>query len=638
MKKTLSMLLALVMVLALCPVFASAEAATYTEAPVLAAKVEAGELPSVEERLPSNPNVLTVDEIGTYGGTWRQAVTSGTFNHAHAHVTGYLDQNGLIWNTDKTEIVTSWLSDFTYNENYTEFTFTLRDGLKWSDGVAVTTADVEFWFNDMICNTELSPTNKYYGDCTLTIVDELTWTFTFEEVKPLYLNWWAYDGNSRFVLPSHYLKQFHADYSEDIDAVLSEEGFDDWCLMFEDKINHQKNVDLPVLGPWVMTADPAETNTITFERNPYYWAVDQNGQQLPYIDECVISIVESTDLVNMKVVGGEVDIQVACVQESFSNYPLFAQYAEEMGYTIRVSDFNEPNAMNFHFNVTSEDPVKAPYLCNPDFHKAMSLGLDRETIIATFYSVGPYSSEVAQTSPLASSPYYDEELATQYTEFDAETANAMLDELGMTQYDSDGYRMTANGEIFSLVILCPNYDTQWIEVAEMVASQWRENLKVNVTATQVDPSLWGERTEANDFDITNLTGSDGVMLLSDNAIASYTGYSGYGWGVRCMPGSFIDDTSDIDADALACWPMDDINRLKEIGNALKTETDPDKVTEYWAEITDIWAENLFSIGIGRRLPAINIVKNNAHNVGELDQDWGYGFCGFSRPDGYWFSE
>ena len=629
MKKTLSMLLALVMVLALCPVFATAEA-TYAESPVLADKVANGELPAVADRLPSNPDVLEVPEVGVYGGTWRQAVTSGTFNHAHAHVTGYLDQNAIVWNRDKTELDTTWLSDFTYNEAYTEFTFTLRDGLKWSDGAPCTTADVEFWYNDYVLNTDLSPTNRYYADCTLTVVDELTWTFTFVEAKPLYPVWWANDGSSRFVLPSHYMKQFHGAYAEDIDAVLAEEGFDQWVLMFEDKANHQKNMELPTLGPWMLTCDPAETNTITFARNPYYWAVDQNGNQLPYIDEAVVSIVESTDLVNMKVIGGEVDIQVACVQESFANYPLFAQYAEEMGYEIRVSEFNEPNGMNFHFNATSVDPVKAPYLTNPEFRKAMSMGIDREAIIATFWSVGPYKSEPAQTSPLAASPYYNETLTTQYTALDAEAANAKLDELGMTQYDENGFRMTANGEAFDLVILCPNYDASWIEIAEMVASQLRENLKVNVNAQQVDPSLWGERTAANDFDITCLTGSNGVLYLSSGSISDWTGDTGYGWGVRFMPGAYLDEGEN------AFEPDANMLRLWELGALLRAETDSAKITEYWAEVTGIWADQMYSFGIGRRLPAINIIKKNAKNVGPLDQDWGYGFCGFSRPDGYWF--
>lgn len=630
MKKTLSMLLALVMVLALCPAFASGEAA-YTESPVLSAKVEAGELPAVAERLPENPEVLEVAEVGVYGGVWRQAVTSGTFNHAQHHLTGYLGSNAIIYARDKVTYTTGWLESFTNNEDYTEFTFTLRKGLKWSDGEPVTTEDVSFWYNDILKNTEYTPTEMYYTDCTLTIVDDYTWKFNFETGKPLYLAKWAYNDGSPFAAPSHYLKQFHPTYAEDIDAVLEAEGFDDWTLMFQDKYNDQKNKDLPVLGPWVMTVDPATTNTITYTRNPYYWAVDQNGQQLPYIDEAVISIVESTDLVNMKVIAGEVDVQVACVQESFSNYPLFAQYAEEMNYTIGTSDFNEPNAMNYHFNVTSVDPVKAPYLSSVDFRKALSLGMDRASIIATFYTVGPYSSEIAQTSWLEGSPYYDEEWATQYTEFDPDTANAMLDELGMTQYDANGWRMTANGEEFGLVILCPNYDAQWIEVSEMVASHWRDNLKLNITAQQVDPSLWGERTAANDFDITNLTGSNGFLFVSESSIHDWASTTGYTWGCRFMPGVFLDEGE------YAVEPSEDIVALQAAYTTATTTTDDAERDAAIREIAQIWKDNLYAIGIGRRLPAINIIKNNVHNVAGLDQDWAFGFCGTSRGDSYWFS-
>ena len=628
MKKSLSILLVLVMVLALCPAFASAEAAAYTEAPALAAKVQAGELPPVEERLPSDPEVIEVAEVGTYGGTWRQAVMTGTFNHAQSHVTGYLNYNAIIYARDKQTITTSYLSEFSCNEDYTVFSFKLREGLKWSDGEPVTTEDVEFWFNDVVFNTDLTPSNTYYADATLDVIDDYAWTLTFAAPKPMYPSFWAYSDNSRFVYPKHYLTQFHASYlSEDeLAAKLTEEGFDDWKNMFEDRSFDQSNKDLPVLGPWVMTVDPAETNTIVFERNPYYWAVDQNGQQLPYIDTAVITIVESTDLMNMKVIAGEVDVQVAGVQESFSNYPLFAQYAEEMNYTIGTSDFNEPNGMNFHINVTSTDPVKAPYLGNVEFRKALSLGLNRQAIIDTFWTVGPYSSEIAQTSFLAGSPYYDEEWATQYTELDVDGANAILDELGMTELDGNGFRMTANGEEFSLVVLCPNYDATWIEIAEMAASSWRENLKLNIVATEVDPSLWGERTQANDYDITNLTGSDGFLALSSNAVNTWTGSKGYGWGVRFMPGMYADYDGP---------EKETLTHLMDLGNEIIDATDTEARDEKIKEVVQIWKDGLYSLGIGRRLPAINIIKNNFHNVAGLDQDWAFGFCGSSRSDTYW---
>ena len=631
MKKSLSILLALILVLCACPVFATAESA-YQEAPALAAKVASGELPAVEERLPSEPQVIEVAEVGAYGGTWRQAVITGNFNHAHSHLVGYLETNGIIYDRDNTTITTSWLKEFSYNEDYTEFTFTLREGLKWSDGVPVTTEDVAFWFNDVVMNEDLTPTNTYYGDATLEVIDDYSWKLTFAAAKPMYLSYWAYHGHSRFVYPKHYLTAFHAAYNteEELAATMAAEGFDDWKTMFEDKINVQKNVDLPVLGAWVMTADPAVTNTITFERNPYYWAVDQEGNQLPYIDSAVITVVESTDLMNMKVISGEVDVQVAGVSESLSNYPMFAQYAEEMNYTIATSAFNEPNAMNFHINTTSVDEVKAPYLSSVDFRRALSLGLDRQTIIDTFYTVGPFKSEIAQTAFLPGSPYYDEEWAKQYTEFDAETANAMLDELGMTEYGENGYRKTANGEDFALVILCPSYDAQWIEIAEMVASQWRENLHLDITATEVDPSLWNERMSANDFDITNLTGSNGMLALSSGFVADWTGYSGFGWGIRFMAGMYNDSYTGDQTETLT--------HLQELGTTITTETDMAARDEEIKELIQIWKDGLYSLGIGTRLPAINIIKNNFHNVSGLDQDWSFGYCGSSRGDTYWVEQ
>lgn len=633
MKKLLSLALVVLMVLSLCP--AMAESASYTEAPVLAAKVEVGELPPVEERLPSEPAVLEVTDVGTYGGTLRQAIMSGAFNHAQSHMTGYLNRNAIIYDRDNQSYTSTQLKDFSWNEDYTEFTFTIREGLKWSDGEPVTTEDVAFWFNDVVKNEELTPSETSYVDCTLTIVDEYTWKFTFETGKPLYLAKWAYNSGSQFFKPAHYLKNYHASYlsADELTKVLADEGFDEWTLMYKDMANDQVNMNLPVLGPWVLTADPAVTNSLTFERNPYYYVVDQNGQQLPYVDNLLISIVESADLMNMKVIAGEVDVQVAGVQESFNNYPLFAQYAEEMNYSIQVSEFNEPNAMNFHFNVTSTDPVKAPYLSSVDFRRALSLGMDRESIIATFYSVGPYSSEPAQTSFLEGSPYYDEEWAKEYTEFDAETANAMLDELGMTEYNSDGYRMTAKGEDFNLVVLCPSYDTTWIEVVEMVCSQWRENLKLNITSKEIDPSTWGTSTTANDYDITNLTGSNGFLYVAEGSVTDWTGSKGYNWGTRFMPG--VQLTED---DPNYFEPTEDLTALMDAGTVAITTADDNERDAAIKEIVELWKENLYAIGIGRRLPAINIIKNNVHNVSGLDQDWAYGFCATSRADGYWIEQ
>lgn len=640
MKKTLSLVVALALVMMSVAVFAVAEGMSYTEAPALAAKVEAGELPPVADRLPIDPMVVECSEaIGSYGGTWRQAVTVGTKGHALGHLGFPIGLSIIMYGQDNATIVPNIASDFSVSEDCTTFTFTLRKGMKWSDGAEVTMADVEFWWYDQLHNLEISPSITEWEGCEFEVIDEYTFQLKYAESRPLQLAKFAYASNSIFVLPSHYLKQFHPNYvSEDeMAALLDEHGFDNWVSLYGDRNDHTTNMDRPVLSPFVLTCDPATTNTLTFARNPYYWCVDEDGKQLPYLDNAVLEIVESTDLVNMKVIAGDLDLQLACVMESFSNYPLFAQYADEMGYHIDVSEFDEPNAMNIHFNSTSVDPVKAPYLSNVEFRRAMSLGLDRDSIIATFYTVGPYVAKKAQTSPIENSPYYNEEMATQYTDFDAETANAMLDALGMTTYDGNGYRQTANGEEFSLVITCPNYDSQWIEIMEMIASQWRANLKINVVATEVDPSLWDTRMRANDFDITNCTGHSGFSYLSTTSLDCWTGYLATQWNRFFMIGAY-GWNEDGENEGNACEPTPEILRLWEIGQSVVVENDAATRDALIREALQIQTDNLYVIGICRRLPAIIIAKNNMRNVDGLNQDWAFGFAATSRPDTYWIAE
>lgn len=638
MKRFLSLALVIALVLTMCPlVFAEA---TYNEAPELAALVEAGELEPVADRLPKNPQVLTVAEVGKYGGTWTQATPDGTYNHARSHMTGYLDQNAMIYDTDKVTIIPNWLESFENDAEYKVFTFVIREGLRWSDGDYVTTEDVAFWWNDILKNTEFTSSDSYYYDATLEIVDDYTFKFVFETGKPMYYTYWAMSASSRFVWPSHYLKQFHPTYVEDIDAVLAAEEYDDWKTMLESKANNQVNPDLPVLAPWVLTVDKTQTNTLTFERNPYYYVVDQNGNQLPYIDDTVINIVESTDLMNMKIVAGEIDYQAGGLSESFSNYPMFAQYAEEMNYTLWTTPHNEPGALNFMVNIASKDPVKAPVLSNVEFRRALSLGMDRDSVIATFYSVGPHVSKKAQFSFLEDSPYYDEEWTNNYIDFNVDEANAKLDAMGMTQYDADGWRMTPNGEAFDLTVLSPSYDVQWTEVAEMVASQWRENLKLNINVTMVDPSLWGQRVNANDFDITDLTGSgcNGFQTVTNTSVQNWTAYTdGCDWGCFCFTGAYAEgEAAGIVTDEIKAQ----VERLNELGNIIVTTSDAAEKDASIKEVAQIWKDGLFCIGIGRRLPAIIVVKNYVKNVTEAAHGagWDFGANGVVRADGIWFDK
>ncbi len=335
----------------------------------------------------------------------------------------------------------------------------------------------------------------------------------------------------------------------------------------------------------------------------------------------------------MKAIAGETDVQISTLAENFANYPLLAQHMEEQDYTLGTFDPNEPNAMNISINIFHRDEDKRIVLGDKTFRIALSYGINREDLVASFWTVGPYAAKIAQSSPIETSPYYSEQMTTQYTEFNVEEANKLLDELGMNQYDAAGWRMSPAGKEFSLVIQIPAYEDSWIEIGEAVAQQWRNNLKLNVAATSVDPSLWITRTEANDYDISMQTGSTGLAVLDATAVSKLTGYDQGGWGVRWQDGAQI-WRKDPYAEG-AVEPCEGTKRLWEIGAQIVIEPDAEIRDVLAKEMVQILTDNFFVLGLARRLPSAYLIKNNVHNVWPLTFNWDYGVSGNTRPEAYW---
>ena len=177
-------------------------------------------------------------------------------------------------------------------------------GLKWSDGAPVTTDDVRYAFDDVYFNEEITPTLPRWANwggepVQVSIIDDYSFSLTFAKSYGLFIGQVSQQPAGRFMRPSHYMKQFHKDYTdmEELLPAMQEQGYEtaEWGKFYTslavgagDSAQHiptryPNAIEAPSLHPWHVTEEPNPGEFI-LERNPYFFKIDPIGQQLPYID------------------------------------------------------------------------------------------------------------------------------------------------------------------------------------------------------------------------------------------------------------------------------------------------------------------------------------------------------------------
>jgi len=492
---------------------------TYSEAPTLSEQVERGELPPVEERLPNQPLVIQpLDQIGVYGGTIRRAFTGPGDGWNGRRI---LNDRPLFFSYDMREVVPNMALDWEVSEDGRETTLYLREGLKWSDGEPLTADDFMFWYNHVYLNDELvgTPTAAFAVNGkpgSLEKIDDYTLSYTFEEPNFIFPEIlagfanisshasWGWQNMGGFA-PAHYLEQYHPDFV-DRDALIqeaTEEGFDDWTTYFTFRNNVILNTELPVATAW-RTVQPINENTWILERNPYYWAVDTEGNQLPYIDRITFTLAEDLEVLNLRAIAGEVDFQSRHID--LQKLPLYLENQDDGNYTIRLDPGEIGSNVSVRFNLSyQDDEYIGDLFRNRDFRRAMSLAFDREQLNEIFFlGLGTSGSPI----PSPANVYYPgDEYRTLWHSFDVDQANTLLDELGLTERNEDGIRLRAdNGEPLRLsVVAVSGSFIPYPEIAEVLREQLQEvgiALEIQVT----------ERSLAN----TLFEGNQHQMHLWDN--------------------------------------------------------------------------------------------------------------------------
>ena len=570
------------------------------EAPMLAEMVAAGELPPLEERLPAEPLVVEPFEaIGQYGGTWRRAFTGVKDYHAWARV-NY--DPVLRWAPNAGDPVQPGLAkDWSWNDEGTELTLFFREGLKWSDGEPWTVDDIIFWWEDIELDTNItaSPHIEWTVDgepMTLEKIDDYTIKFIFPGpsgiVETMGLAFHGHQwplGFERFGVfaPRHYLEQFHPTYNADSDYAQFEEMAFDY------------NIERPVIWAWKPAEWSPGATEMVLERNPYYWKVDPEGHQLPYIDRVHMSLVEDGESVAVLAAAGELDMQSRHL--SLDKLPVLKENEEAGDYTVSLWSSDGASSVALQPNLSYGDPQYRELLQDVNFRYALSLAVDRD-LVNDIAFLGQATPTTQSVGPATS--WYVDDMAMFMGEYDVAEAQRLLEEeVGLVMGD-DGFYDFADGTDLTLVVESSSTSGPSLDALELIVEGYND-MGLATTLKTMNRDLYWPRAIGNEVMINVWgTGSIFPLMNPDNLLAfNEKSFWAPQYGIWYQTGGISGEE-----------PPEYIRTGQEIYDEILRTVDAEAQAELGKELVRNSMENMWVINVAGRSPVPLLVKNNFKNV------------------------
>ncbi len=508
---------------------------SFKEAPELAELVRAGKLPPVAERIGQDPLVIKpLHEIGKYGGMLRRGFNGpGDRQNGNRFCAG--PDNLLYVDYEWKKLVPNIARGYELGDGGKVTTLLLRRGMRWSDGAPFTADDILFWFEDIYQHRQLVPNPHpqmaiYGKQGTVEKVDPYTVKFIFPDANPLFpevlAGWTALGGMSLQgpnalggYAPKHYLQQFHPKYTsqDQADRLAKDRGVDNWVTLFKNELSWHLSTDLPTVTPW-KTTRPINTPQWVLERNPYSIWVDIEGNQLPYIDKIQMTLAENAEVLNLRAIAGEYDVQDRHMD--MQKLPVILENREKGGYRVHLDLGQNGGDFCIRVNLSYEaDPEIGDWLRNVDFRRALSLGIDRAQIHEGFFlGIGTPSTVV----PADENKYFPgPEYRTLWAILDVAKANELLDKIGLDKKDPEGYRLRKDGKgrLRIEYIAAAGSQVNYTGMGEMIREHWKR-IGIDLNAQGIESSLALRRAVANDLQLWGLSngGTEDLFVSPDGVI------------------------------------------------------------------------------------------------------------------------
>jgi len=372
---------------------------------------------------------------------------------------GLINENGL---TSQLEpgLAESW----EVSKDGKKIVFTLREGLKWSDGQPMTTDDIIFsyekiYFNDKI-PSGLKDTLRVGMSREFPKVKKLDSRRVEFSVAEPFAPFIRYAGGIP-ILPAHILQEA----VENTDADGNPKFLTTWGTDTDPK-------KIVGNGQYRMLSY-TPNQRVVLERNPYFWRQDAEGNSQPYIQQIVWQIIENTDNQLLNFRSGDLDtlnvepevFPLLKREEKRGQYTVF-NGGPDTGSVFMCFNLNKGrNAQNQPF----VDPVKSRWFASKEFRQAIAYGINRSAMTNNIYrGLGaPLHSPIPAQSPFYLSP----EQGLKTYSYDRQKAKELLLSAGF-KYNSNEELLDAEGNKVRFTLLM----AAGKKVREQMATQIKQDL------------------------------------------------------------------------------------------------------------------------------------------------------------------